>query len=176
MAMVGNPVALIRVGLISDTHGLVRNEALEALTGSQHIIHAGDIVKPDILDRLRTFAPVTAVRGNNDRGSWASSLPEYEVIKFGKVSVYVRHDRAELDIDPAASGFRVVVCGHSHKPAIEIRDGVLYVNPGSAGPRRFKLPVAIGELTISDDLVDARIVELKIEKPNRRRQGQSRKQ
>jgi uncharacterized protein len=102
------------------------------------------------------------VRGNNDRGSWASSLPEYEVIEFDKVSVYVRHDRAELDIDPAAAGFRVVVCGHSHKPAIETRDGVLYVNPGSAGPPRFKLPVAVGELLIEENRVDARIIELNI--------------
>src|SRR5262245_7875373 len=160
MPMLRSRVALVRVGLISDTHGLVRNEALEALTGCHHIIHAGDIVKPDILDRLRTLAPVTAVRGNNDRGSWASSLPEYDVIEFGKVSVYVRHDRAELDIDPAAAGFRVCVFGHSHVPAVETREGVLFVNPGSAGPRRFKLPIAVGELLIEDDRVEARVIAI----------------
>lgn len=153
-------MSCIRVGLISDTHGLIRQEALAALAGCQHIIHAGDIVKPDILDYLRRLAPVTAVRGNNDRGDWARALPEYEVVEFGPVLVYVRHDRSELDIDPAAAGFRVVVCGHSHKPLIESRDGVLYVNPGSAGPRRFKLPIAVGQLVIESDNVEARIVEL----------------
>jgi putative phosphoesterase len=131
----------MRIGLISDTHGLIRDEALRSLAGADHIIHAGDIVKPEILDRLRGMAPLTAVRGNNDRGDWANALPEYEVVEFGKVLVYVRHDRAELDIDPAAAGFRVVVCGHSHQPAVDTREGVLYVNPGSAGPRRFKLPI-----------------------------------
>ena len=150
----------IRVGLISDTHGLIREEALRALAGCAHIVHAGDIVKPEILERLRGIAPVTAVRGNNDRGVWAKSLPECDVVEFGPVLVYVRHDRAELDIDPAAAGFRVVVCGHSHKPGVETREGVLYVNPGSAGPRRFKLPIAVGELLIEGDRVDARIIEL----------------
>ena len=151
----------MRVGLISDTHGLIREEALRALAGSTHIIHDGDIVRPDILDKLREIAPLTAVRGNNDRGDWAQSLPEYEVVEFGELLVYVRHDRAELDIDPVAAGFRVVVCGHSHKPAIETRDSVLYVNPGSAGPRRFKLPIAVGELVIEGNRVEARIVELR---------------
>jgi len=149
-----------RVGLISDTHGLIREEALRALAGCAHIVHAGDIVTPGILDRLREIAPLTAVRGNNDRGEWAKSLPEYDVVEFGPILVYVRHDRAELDIDPAAAGFRVVVCGHSHKPGIETREGVLYVNPGSAGPRRFKLPIAIGELVIDGERVDARIIEI----------------
>ena len=157
-----NTPSLIRVGLISDTHGLVRDEALEALTGCRHIIHAGDIVEPDILERLRRIAPVTAVRGNNDRGPWADALPEYEVVEFGAVSVYVRHNQAELDIDPGAAGFRVCVFGHSHKPLVESRDGVLFVNPGSAGPRRFKLPIAVGELLISDDRVNARIIELSL--------------
>jgi len=150
----------MRIGLISDTHGLVRDEALRSLAGSDHIIHAGDIVKPDILDDLRRIAPLTAVRGNNDRGDWASALPEYEVVEFGKMLVYVRHDRAELDIDPTAAGFRVVVCGHSHQPAVETRDGVLFVNPGSAGPRRFKLPIAVGELLIKGGQVEARIIHL----------------
>lgn len=152
----------LRVGLISDTHGLIRPEALQPLAGCDHIIHAGDIVKPDILDDLRRIAPLTAVRGNNDRGDWASALPEFEVVELGKVLVYVRHDRAELDIDPAAAGFRVVVCGHSHKPLVETRDGVLYVNPGSAGPRRFKLPIAVGELLVEGEKVEARIIEIEL--------------
>jgi len=150
----------IRVGLISDTHGLIREQALEALAGCTHIIHAGDIVTPAILDRLREIAPLTAVRGNNDRGDWARSLPEFEVVEFGPLLVYVRHDPSELDIDPAAAGFRVVVCGHSHKPVVETREGVLYVNPGSAGPRRFKLPISVGELRIDGSRVHAKIVQL----------------
>ena len=158
-----NAVTNIRVGLISDTHGLIREEALKALAGCAHIIHAGDIVKPEILDKLREIAPLTAVRGNNDRGAWAQPLPEHEVVEFGPVLVYVRHDRAELDIDPSAAGFRVVVCGHSHKPAVETREGVLYVNPGSAGPRRFKLPIAVGQLLIDGERVEAKIIELALE-------------
>ena len=154
--------ALIRVGLISDTHGLVREEALNALNGCRHIIHAGDIVKPDILERLRRLAPVTAVRGNNDKGAWAKVLSEYEVVEFGKISVYVRHDQSELDIDALAAGFRVCVFGQSRKPYVEDRNGVLFVNPGSAGPRRFKLPIAVGDLLISGDRVDARIIELAV--------------
>jgi putative phosphoesterase len=150
----------IRVGLISDTHGLVRDEALAALDGCRHIIHAGDIDTPDVLAKLRKLAPVTVVRGNNDRGTWADSIPVFDVVEFGVVSVYVRHDEAELDIDPLAAGIQVMVFGHSHKPMVESRDGVLFVNPGSAGPRRFKLPVAVGELLIAGNRVDARIIEL----------------
>jgi len=150
----------MRIGLISDTHGLVRKEALAALDGCQHIIHAGDIDTPDVLEKLRRLAPVTAVRGNNDRGPWARSLSLCEVVEFGAVSIYVRHDQAELDIDPFAAGIQVMVFGHSHKPMVESRDGVLFVNPGSAGPRRFTLPVAVGELLIAGDRVDARIIEL----------------
>ena len=149
-----------RIGLISDTHGLVRKEALAALDGCRHIIHAGDIDTPDVLEKLRQLAPVTVVRGNNDRGTWADSIPVLDIVEFGAVSIYVRHDQAELDIDPVAAGFRVMVFGHSHRPMVEIRDGVLFVNPGSAGPRRFKLPVAVGELLIAGDRVDARIIEL----------------
>ena len=149
-----------RIGLISDTHGLVRKEALAALDGCRHIIHAGDIDTPDVLEKLRQLAPVTVVRGNNDRGTWADSIPVLDIVEFGAVSIYVRHDQAELDIDPVAAGFRVMVFGHSHRPMVEIRDGVLFVNPGSAGPRRFKLPIAVGELLISGDRVDARIIEL----------------
>ena len=150
----------IRVGLISDTHGLVRDEAVTALKGCQHILHAGDIDEPEVLAKLRKLAPVTVVRGNNDRGAWAQSIPTYDVVEFGAVSVYLRHDESELDIDPRAAGFQVMLFGHSHKPRIETRDGVLLVNPGSAGPRRFKLPVAVGELIISADRVDARIINL----------------
>jgi len=150
----------IRVGLISDTHGLVREEVIAALTGCQHILHAGDIDEPEVLVKLRRLAPVTVVRGNNDRGAWAEAIPVYDVVEFGAVSVYIRHDQAELDVDPRAAGFRVMMFGHSHKPLVENRNGVLFVNPGSAGPRRFRLPVAVGELLIAGDRVDARIIEL----------------
>ncbi len=152
----------IRVGLISDTHGLVREEAVAALKGCQHILHAGDIDEPDVLVKLRRIAPVTVVRGNNDRGAWAQAIPVCDVVEFGLVSVYLRHDESELDVDPRAAGFRVMLFGHSHKPRVETRDGVLFVNPGSAGPRRFKLPIAVGELLISGDRVDARIIELSV--------------
>lgn len=152
----------IRIGLISDTHGLVRDEAVAALKGCQHILHAGDIDEPEVLVKLRKLAPVTVVRGNNDRGSWAQAIPEYEVVEFGAVSIYLRHDEAELDIDPRAAGFRVMMFGHSHRPRVETRDGVLFVNPGSAGPRRFKLPIAVGELIIKGKSIEARLVELDI--------------
>lgn len=152
----------IRVGLISDTHGLVRDEAVAALKGCQHILHAGDIDEPEVLVKLRKLAPVTVVRGNNDRGPWAKAIPVYDVVEFGSVSVYLRHDESELDIDPFAAGFRVAMFGHSHKPKVETRDGVLFVNPGSAGPRRFRLPVAVGELLISGNRIDARIIELSV--------------
>jgi putative phosphoesterase len=155
-------MSTFRVGLISDTHGLVRDEAVAALKGCSHILHAGDIDDPEVLEQLRRIAPVTAVRGNNDRGDWAREIPEYEVVEFGAVTVYLRHDEAELDVDPKAAGFRVMMFGHSHKPRVEERDGVLYVNPGSAGPRRFKLPVAVGELLIEDNRVRARIIELPV--------------
>lgn len=153
---------MIRIGLISDTHGLLRDEAVAALDGCHHILHAGDIDTPEVLARLRRLAPVTAVRGNNDRGSWAAEIPAYEIVEFGAVSIYVRHDESELDIDPAGAGIQVMVFGHSHKPAVEHRNGILLVNPGSAGPRRFKLPVAVAELTIAGVRVDARIIELKV--------------
>jgi putative phosphoesterase len=151
---------MLRVGLISDTHGLLRPEAKAFLQGSDYIVHAGDIGDPGILEELWAIAPVTAVRGNNDRGWWAERLSETEFLRVGEVFVYVVHDLAELDIDPAAAGVRVVVSGHSHKPTVEARGGVLYVNPGSAGPRRFKLPIAIGELTVTGSSVSARTVEL----------------
>ena len=149
-----------RVGLISDTHGLLRPEALALLRGSDFIVHAGDIGNSGVLDELRRLAPLTAVRGNNDKGAWARSIAETEVLQVGEVSIYVLHDLAELDLDPAAAGFNVVVTGHSHNPRIGERDGVLYVNPGSAGPRRFKLPIAVGELRVAGPSVNSIIVQL----------------
>lgn len=151
---------MVRVGLISDTHGLLRPEAIGFLRGSDFIIHGGDIGNAGILDELRALAPVTAVRGNNEKGAWALSLPETEVLQIGQSFVYVLHDLAGLDIDPGAAGFRIVVSGHSHRPRIKERDGVLYVNPGSTGPRRFKLPITAGELIFSDGKVTAQIVDL----------------
>jgi putative phosphoesterase len=144
----GNSAGRVSVGLISDTHGLLRPEALEALRGSRHIVHAGDIGDPAVLEALARIAPVTAVRGNNDKGSWARKLRETEVLELGRTRLYVIHNLSELALDPAAAGIHVVVAGHSHRPAEELRDGVLYVNPGSAGPRRFKLPVSVARLAL----------------------------
>ncbi|NMG45981.1 YfcE family phosphodiesterase [Aromatoleum toluvorans] len=155
---------MYRIGLISDTHGLLRPEAREVLAGSDRIIHAGDVGAPAILDTLARIAPLTVVRGNNDRGEWACGLRETETLRVGGVVIHVIHDLADLALDPAAAGIRVVVSGHSHKPRVEGRDGVLYVNPGSAGPRRFTLPVAVAELVIERDEVSARIVGLPIPK------------
>jgi len=152
----------ITLGVISDTHGLLRPEAVEALRGSRRILHAGDIGGPEILEALAKIAPVTAVRGNVDTASWARTLPETEVIEAGGVSIYTLHDRGQLDLKPEAAGFRVVVYGHSHQPKIEEKNGVLYFNPGSAGPRRFRLPVSVGRLTIIAGKVDAEWVELEI--------------
>ena len=149
----------MRVGLISDTHGLLRAAVLACLQGSDHIVHGGDICDPSVLERLAAIAPVTAVRGNNDRGAWASSLRETELFKLGEIFVYAIHDLAELDIEPGAAGVRVVVSGHSHQPSIEQRGAVLYVKPGSAGPRRFKLPISAGELILKGSAASARIVE-----------------
>jgi putative phosphoesterase len=151
---------MIRVGLISDTHGLLRPAALSFLQGSDFIIHGGDICGPAILEQLAALAPLTAVRGNNDRGDWAERLPETARLQAGEVRVLAIHDIAQLGEDPAAEGIRVVVYGHSHKPLVREREGVLYVNPGSAGPRRFKLPIAVGELLVGGAEVSARIVEL----------------
>lgn len=149
-----------RVGLISDTHGLLRPEALAFLEGSDHIIHGGDICDASLLEALSAIAPVTAVRGNNDHGSWASSLRDTELVQVGEVCVYAIHDLAQFDLDPHGAGVQVVVSGHSHKPSVERRNGVLYVNPGSAGPRRFKLPISVGELIVTGRAVSARIVGL----------------
>ena len=154
---------MLRVGLISDTHGLLRPEAKAFLGGCAHIVHGGDIGHAGILDELAALAPVTAVRGNNDRGAWAERVRETELLRVGGVCVYAIHDLAELDIEPAAAGIHVVISGHSHKPRVMERDGVLFVNPGSAGPRRFKLPVSVAELLIADTgAVSARTVELQI--------------
>ena len=154
------PVPVARIGLISDTHGLLRPEAASFLRGCDHIVHGGDIGRAEILVELSALAPVTAVRGNNDEGSWAEHLGETEFIQIADICVYVLHDIAHLDIDPSGAGVQVVVSGHSHKPSVERRDGVLYVNPGSAGPRRFTLPISVAELVIADGAVSARLVEL----------------
>jgi putative phosphoesterase len=156
----GHLGSAVRIGLISDTHDLLRPQAIDFLRGSDCIIHAGDICGSMVIDELARIAPVTVVRGNNDRGAWANALPETELVKFGGIFVYVIHDLGQLDIDPDGAGVRVVVSGHSHKPVIEHRDGVLFVNPGSAGPRRFKLPISVAELVIAEGSVSARLVEL----------------
>jgi uncharacterized protein len=150
----------LRVGLVADTHGLLRPDARAFLVGCDYIIHGGDVGEPKILDELAVMAPLIAVRGNNDTQPWAAHLPATELIRVGNVFVYVIHNLAELDIDPGAAGIRVVVSGHSHKPMVEERDGVLYVNPGSCGPRRFKLPISVGEVLVSGSAVNARIVDL----------------
>ena len=149
------------VGLISDTHGLVRAEALEALRGSTLIVHAGDIGRPEVLDQLNRIAPTFAVRGNIDTRPWAAALPMTEAVEAGSHLVWVLHDIAELDLDPTV-GFAAVIYGHSHKPSIETRDEVLYVNPGSAGPRRFRLPVTVGRLHVTDAGLRPEIVELNV--------------
>ena len=159
------PREIVRIGLISDTHGLLRNEAVRALRGFDHIVHAGDICDPDILVALARIAPVTAVRGNNDREPWAAELPESAMLRIEDVLLLVIHDLAALDVDPLSVGARVVISGHSHRPLIETRAGVLYVNPGSAGPRRFRLPVAVGQLAIRGSRVRARIRELCLTPP-----------
>ncbi|WP_343027211.1 metallophosphoesterase family protein [Massilia sp. MP_M2] len=152
----------MRIGLISDTHGLLRPQALDFLRGSDALLHAGDIVDPATLERLAELAPLTSVRGNNDSGAWARALPEAVTVTFGGVAVHMLHDLNELAIDPVASGVRVVVTGHTHKPACVERDGVLYVNPGAAGRRRFTLPVSVGELIIDDGHASVRLVTLDI--------------
>jgi len=156
--MIDRPVIL---GVISDTHGLLRPKAVEALRGSDRILHAGDVGAPEILEALVEIAPVTAIRGNVDTDAWARALPETEVVNAGGVSIYILHDLAQLDLKLGAAGFRVVVYGHSHQPKIEEKNGVLYFNPGSAGPRRFELPVSLGKLLIREREVRAELIELK---------------
>jgi putative phosphoesterase len=153
---------MTRIGVISDTHGQLRPQALELLRGCDHIIHGGDVGKAEVLTQLSQIAPVTAVRGNNDKGAWADSLAETQLLEIEGIRVFVLHDLSLLDIDPVAAGVQVVVSGHSHKPAIDRRDGVVYLNPGSAGPRRFRLPVSVAELTIAGGEVTARIVVLEV--------------
>jgi len=143
--MTGTPA---RIGIISDTHGLLRDEAVRALAGSDLIIHAGDVGKPEILDALKSIAPVVAVRGNIDTAAWARELPATAVAEAGSTHIYVLHNLDDLDLDPAAAGFHIVVSGHSHKPAGQERKGVLYLNPGSAGPRRFNLPVTLARMDL----------------------------
>ena len=140
---------MLRIGIISDTHGLLRPEAEQALAGVAHIIHAGDIGRADVLEGLRRIAPLTAIRGNVDTGDWAKEYPDNQVVRLGERSFYVLHDLQELKIDPAACGIDVVVSGHSHRPRVETIDGVLYLNPGSAGPRRFKLPITLATLELT---------------------------
>ncbi len=150
------------IGVISDTHGLLRPQAVAALEGSPLILHAGDVGSPDILDALGAIAPVRAVRGNVDTGARVRLLPETEIIEVGQCRLLMLHDLQALDIDPRAAGFAAVIAGHSHQPKIETRGGVLYFNPGSAGPRRFNLPVSVGRLSVSGDALRAEIVELAI--------------
>jgi uncharacterized protein len=151
----------LRIGVISDTHGLLRPEALRAMRGSALIVHAGDVGTPDVLDALRALAPVVAVRGNNDRGAWARALRETETVQVDGARLHVVHDVKELAIDPAARGVDVVISGHSHRPSLVRRDGVLFLNPGSAGPRRFSLPIAIARLAVGPG-VRARIITLEV--------------
>lgn len=150
------------VGVISDTHGLVRPEALAALAGSDLIVHAGDVGTPEVLTALAAIAPVAAVRGNNDRGDWTRQLTDTTAVQAGDVWLYVLHDVHDLDLDPRAGGFAAVIAGHSHRPAITDRDGVLYVNPGSAGPRRFTLPVAVARLRVNGGRVASEVVLLDV--------------
>jgi putative phosphoesterase len=149
------------IGVISDTHGLLRPAAIEALRGVEHILHAGDVGDASILDSLRSVAPVTAIRGNVDVGGPCAHLPATEVVTLHGHTLYMLHDRQALDLDPVAAGFSAVITGHSHKPLLEWRHGVLYMNPGSAGPRRFSLPVSIGLLTIGADGLQPRLVTLR---------------
>ena len=150
------------IGVISDTHGLLRPEALAALMGCDRIIHAGDIGAPEILSKLEEIAPVTAVRGNVDRTAWAKRIPETEVLEAGGVSIYVLHRLDDLDLNPEAAKFSAVVCGHSHVPKSEVVRGVLHFNPGSAGPRRFRLPVTVGKLVVRGGKVKGEIITLEV--------------
>ena len=159
----------LRVGLISDTHDLVRPEAVRALGGVHRILHAGDICSPRVLADLESIAPVTAVRGNNDRGSWANAIPVTRKIVIGSVSILIVHNVEELGCDPAAEGCDLVVYGHSHRPLIEHRNRVLFVNPGSAGPRRFALPVSVGVIEIANGIIDARLQVLDPQRTGERR-------
>jgi len=150
------------VGVISDTHGLLRPEAISALGGSDLIVHAGDVGKPDVLDRLQAIAPTTAVRGNVDSGEWARGLPVTAILEASGLHFYVLHDLTALDVDPVAAGLAAVITGHTHRPHAESRGGVLYLNPGAAGPRRFSLPVAVARVRIEGTRISHEIIELSV--------------
>lgn len=155
-------MAGILIGVISDTHGLMRPEALDALRGSAMILHAGDVGRPEVLDALGAIAEVTAIRGNVDQGIWCASIPETEIVEIEGARIHMLHDRNALAIDPVAGKIDVVISGHSHQPSIEESDGVLYLNPGSAGPRRFSLPVTLALMEIEEGKVHARLVDLPV--------------
>jgi putative phosphoesterase len=152
----------IILGVISDTHGLLRPQAIAALAGSDLIIHAGDVGKPEVIDRLGGVAATFVVRGNIDNGGWADRLPPTQTVEVGALRFFVLHDIAQLDLDPAAAGFAAVVFGHSHRPSIETRDGVLFLNPGSAGPRRFTLPITVARVRVNGQRVHPEIIELRV--------------
>ena len=154
---------MLRIGVISDTHGLLRPQALHALAGAQHLIHAGDIGAPEVLEQLRELAPVTAVRGNNDVGEWAARLPAAVTFELEGLRLHLLHDVAELALAPAKLGIRAVIAGHSHRPAVRETGGILYLNPGSAGPRRFRLPVSVAWLEIDHGALQARLIDLTTE-------------
>jgi putative phosphoesterase len=148
------------IGIISDTHGLVRQEAIESLKGCELVIHAGDVGKPEVIHSLEEIAPVIAVRGNVDKGDWANTLPKTQVVEVSNIFIYVIHHIGELDVNPKAAGFNIVIYGHSHKPKKEIVDGIIYINPGSAGPRRFNLPISLALMRIGRNAIDVNFVEL----------------
>lgn len=150
------------IGVISDTHGLLRPQAVDALRGVELILHAGDIGPPEIIEQLRDIAPVRVVRGNCDHGTWATTLPETDVVSVAGRSVFMIHDVGQIELTPEVAGFAAVVYGHSHKPSIEERNGVLYLNPGSAGPRRFSLPVSVAHLHMEEGALRADIIELAV--------------
>ena len=151
---------MTRIGIISDTHGLLRPEVIKHLAGTDHIIHAGDIGAPEVIQGSRSIAPTSAIRGNIDAGEWAKDYPDTELVVLGGRALYVLHNLKAITLDSAASGFDIIISGHSHRPKIVTKNGVLYVNPGSAGPRRFKLPIALAFLTLSDRSILPRIVEI----------------
>ncbi len=151
---------MFRIGVMSDTHGLLRSEVLKEFRGVDHILHAGDIGSPMVLDGLRNIAPVTAVRGNVDVDEWARALPVTAAVELGGVHFYLIHNLQDLDLDPSAAGFGVVICGHSHRSRLQWERGVLYFNPGAAGPRRFRLPVSFGMLTICGNEISSRLITI----------------
>jgi putative phosphoesterase len=153
---------VLRVGVISDTHGLLRPQALQALAGAHHLIHAGDIGAPEVLEQLCELAPVTAVRGNNDVQAWASALPAAVTFELAGARLHLLHNLDELAVAPARAGIHAVIAGHSHRPAMRRSEGVLYLNPGSAGPRRFSLPVSVAWLEVDNGTLEARLIELTV--------------